>query len=457
MNLIDEIEIKNQVIFNHTQSLIDRSKIYFNAINQWIQSNKNYPKILISESEPTLFLSAFVAAVTAKCPVFLCNPQWGTQEWAQVHELVNPNLLISQGKITDYQNLSNHSGEILENLIMIPTGGTSGNIKFAVHTWETLTASVRGVQQYFKTPTIHSFCTLPLYHVSGLMQWMRSLLTDGQLMITSFQSVEAEDWINFNPTHYFISLVPTQLQRVLQNPVLTHWLSQFQVIFLGGAPPWLELLQHSRLSQIPLALTYGMTETASQIVTLKPSEFLAGNNSSGQILPHARIKICNESGEELLTNQPGLITIEADSLMLGYYQNNFNPQMRINRLIPDDLGYRNQQGYLTIVGRQSNKIITGGENVFPSEVEGVIRSTGLVQDICVMGKPDQYWGEIVVAVYVPSSKPASLEELKQAIIGKLSKFKHPKLWITLEQLPRNSQGKLNHKCLRELIKNYQDQ
>ena len=80
-----------------------------------------------------------------------------------------------------------------------------------------------------------------------------------------------------------------------------------------------------------------------------------------------------------------------------------------------------------------------------------------VQDICVMGKPDQYWGEIVVAVYVPSCKPASGVELQQAIIGKLSKFKHPKLWIPLQQLPRNSQGKLNHKCLRELIKNYQDQ
>jgi len=457
MNLIDEIQRKNQVIFNRNRSLIELSKKCLNEINQWIKSNKNYPKILISESEPTLFLSAFVAAVTAKCPVFLCNPQWGTQEWAQVHELVNPNLLISQGKITDYQNLSNYDSEIIENLIMIPTGGTSGNIKFAVHTWETLTASVRGVQQYFKTPTIHSFCTLPLYHVSGLMQWMRALLTDGQLMITSFKTVEAEDWINFNPTHYFISLVPTQLQRVLQNPLLTHWLSQFQVVFLGGAPSWLDLLQHSRLSQIPLALTYGMTETASQIVTLKPSEFLAGNNSSGQILPHARIKICNEIGEELQPHQPGLITIETESLMLGYYQHNFNPEMPIHRFIPDDLGYWDEQGYLTIVGRQSNKIITGGENVFPSELEAVIRSTGLVQDICVMGKPDQYWGEIVVAVYVPSSKPASLEELKQAIIGKLSKFKHPKLWIPLQQLPRNSQGKLNHKCLRELIKNYQDQ
>ncbi|VXD21089.1 O-succinylbenzoic acid--CoA ligase [Planktothrix serta PCC 8927] len=457
MNLIDEINKKNLIFLNNKESFVDICKTQLNDLNQWINSNKNYPKILLSESDPILFLSAFVAAVTAKCPVFLCNPHWGEQEWMQVYQLVQPNLLISQGQISDYQNPCNNNHEILQNLIMIPTGGTSGNIKFAVHTWETLTASVRGVQEYFQTSTIDSFCTLPLYHVSGLMQWMRSLLTDGQLIITSFKTVEAEDWINFNPTDYFISLVPTQLQRLLQHPSLIDWLSQFQGILLGGAPPWLDLLEQSRFHQIPLALTYGMTETASQIVTLKPSDFLSGNNSSGKVLPHAQIKIYDENQEELKLNQPGLIKIESDALMLGYYQENFDPQLRINCFIPDDLGYWDKQGYLTLVGRQSNKIITGGENVFPSEVEMVIRSTGLVEDICVIGKPDQYWGEIVVAVYVSGFKQVNLVDLKQAIIGKLSKFKHPKLWISLEQLPRNSQGKLNQKLIQEWVRDYQDQ
>ncbi|MBD2482414.1 2-succinylbenzoate--CoA ligase [Planktothrix sp. FACHB-1365] len=453
MDFIDKIKSQNQVNLDQKEFLTN----YLQEINHWQKSNKSYPKILISESEPLLFLSAFVAAVTVKCPVFLCNPQWGKEEWKQVYELVKPNLLISQGRILEYKNPSPKTHELLQNLIMVPTGGTSGNIKFAVHTLDTLTASVIGVQQYFQTPAIHSFCTLPLYHVSGLMQWMRSLLTDGQFMITSFKSVEAEDWINFNPHDCFISLVPTQLYRLLQQPSLTNWLSQFQIVLLGGAPPWLELLEQSRLAQIPLALTYGMTETASQIVTLKPPDFLRGNNSCGKVLPHAKIKIQDQNGGELKPNQPGLITIEADSLMLGYYHDNFDPQRRINSFIPDDLGCWDEQGYLTLVGRQSNKIITGGENVFPAEVEAVIRSTGLVQDICVIGKPDEYWGEIVVAVYVPSFKQVSLVELKQAMIGKLSKFKHPKLWISLEQLPRNSQGKLNQKLIQEFVRDYQDQ
>ncbi|VXD22259.1 2-succinylbenzoate--CoA ligase [Planktothrix paucivesiculata] len=448
MNLIDEIP--NRLTSNNTDSLIDCSNTQLQIIDQWINSNKNYPKILISESDPILFLSAFVAAVTVKCPFFLCNPQWGEQEWKQVNELVKPNLLISQGKILDYQNPSNHH-EILENLIMIPTGGTSGKIKFTVHDLDSLTASVQGVQKYFQTPNINCFCTLPLYHVSGFMQWMRSLLTNGQLIITSFKTVEAEEWINFNPANYFISLVPTQLHRLLQYPSLTHWLSKFQIVLLGGAPPWLELLEQSRFYQIPLALTYGMTETASQIVSLKPSDFLGGNNSCGNVLPHAEIKIYDQNGEELKANQSGIIRIKSDSLMLGYYQDNFDPQLRINCFTPDDLGYWDEQGYLTLVGRQSNKIITGGENVFPAEVEAVILSTGLVKDICVLGKPDQYWGEIVVAVYVANYKQVSEVELEQAILGKLSKFKHPKLWIPVEQLPRNSQGKINQKQIKQLV------
>ncbi|SKB11638.1 O-succinylbenzoic acid--CoA ligase [Planktothrix sp. PCC 11201] len=454
MNLIDKIQ--NGLILNDKDRLIDISKTHLQNINLWINSNKNYPKILISESDPILFLSAFVAAVTAKCPVFLCNPQWGQQEWIQVYQLVKPNLLISQGRISDYQKPLNSNHEILKNLIMIPTGGTSGNIKFTVHNWDSLTASVIGVQQYFQFPTINSFCALPLYHVSGLMQWMRSLLTNGQLVLTSFKTVEAEDWINFNPTNYFISLVPTQLHRLLQYPSLTRWLSQFQIVLLGGAPPWLELLEQSRFYQIPLALTYGMTETASQIVTLRPSDFLQDNNSCGKVLPHAQIKIYNENGEELKTNQLGIIKIKADSLMLGYYQDNFEPNLRINSFTTDDLGYWNEQGYLTLVRRQSNKIITGGENVFPAEVEAVIFSTGLVKDICVIGKPDQYWGEIVVAVYVPNYKQLLEVELEQAILGKLSKFKHPKLWISVEQLPRNSQGKLNQQQIQEWVMGYQD-
>jgi O-succinylbenzoic acid--CoA ligase len=225
---------------------------------------------------------------------------------------------------------------------------------------------------------------------------------------------------------------------------------------LGGAPAWAELLEQARRHSIPLALTYGMTETASQVVTLKPEAFLAGNNSCGQVLPHAQVTIRSSTGELLGSNQTGIITIEADSLTLGYYPEaeTLNRKSKIQNLKSDDLGFFDEQGYLTIIGRRSNKIITGGENVFPAEVEAAILATQLVADVCVIGLPDQYWGQVVTAVYVPSSLNVFPASLRAAVEDKLSRFKRPKYWVPVESLPRNAQGKVNYEQLKKVATDF---
>jgi O-succinylbenzoic acid--CoA ligase len=419
------------------------------------------PKIFIAEPDPIRFLAGFIAARAAGCHIFLCNPNWVDWEWQQVFALVQPDLIL--GQVTN-PTISlppspptpsfSHSAPI-----MIPTGGSSGQIRFAIHTWETLMASVRGFQEYFGENPINSCCVLPLYHVSGLMQFMRSLTTGGRLIITSFKHLESGEQFDFDPVDFFISLVPTQLQRCLQNSQLTSWLSRFQTVLLGGAPAWGSLFDQARRYSIPLAPTYGMTETASQVVTLKPKDFLAGNSSSGRVLPHAKVTIRSSTGEILGANQTGKITIQADSLTLGYY-----PELSPNRLnsptqqpanpptFPtDDLGFFDEWGYLNVVGRSSNKIITGGENVFPSEVEAAIQATQLVADVCVTGVPDLQWGQVVTAVYVPCLQTVSTALLQTVLEDKLSKYKRPKYWVPVESLPRNSQGKVNYEQLQKVV------
>ena len=323
---------------------------------------------------------------------------------------------------------------------MIPTGGSSGKIKFAIHTWETLTASVQGFTEYFSINVVNSFCILPLYHVSGLMQFMRSFTTGGKLVITSSKKLETSQLPNINPADFFISLVPTQLQKLLQNPELTQWLSKFSTVLLGGAPPWDELLEKARYHQIRLAPTYGMTETASQIATLKPDEFLQGKFNSGKILPHAKI---------IIDNQPGNINIQSQSLALGYY-----PQMWENRdnFVVDDIGFLDNQDYLHIIGRNSDKIITGGENVYPTEIESAIRKTQMVIDVCVIGIADKHWGQALTAIYTPKNKNISHIEIHNQLKNQLSKFKIPKYWISLANLPRNVQGKINRQQLQKIAK-----
>ncbi|MEH2037327.1 2-succinylbenzoate--CoA ligase [Nostoc sp.] len=406
------------------------------------------PKIILAEREPLRFLASFIAACAANCPVFLCNPDWGTQEWQQVFDLVQPNIIWGKLLHTPTSPVSQSLVPSPQSpFIMIPTGGSSGQIKFAIHTWETLVSSVQGFTEYFQVKQVNSFCVLPLYHVSGLMQFMRSFTTAGKLAIQPFKAVESGQIFNIKQSEFFISLVPTQLQRLLQNPELTEWLSQFNTVLLGGAPAWNELLEKARFHRIRLAPTYGMTETASQIATLKPDDFLSGKISSGQILPHAKVTIRNQQGEILNYNQIGNITIHAQSLALGYY-----PKTRENQtdFQVDDLGFLDEQGHLNIVGRNSDKIITGGENIYPAEIESAIQSTQMVADICVIGIPDKHWGQALTAIYIPKKSDISALKIQTLLKDKLSKFKIPKYWIPQQNLPRNSQGKINRQQLQQI-------
>ena len=252
--------------------------------------------------------------------MFLCDRAWQQQEWQQVMSLAQPDLIFGDRSIADSVTIT--TPEICFQpalpeypLIMIPTGGTSGNIRFTMHTWETLSASVMGFQKYFDCREINSFCTLPLYHVSGLMQFMRSFLTGGNLVICSYKAIQTAP-IKLNTEDYFISLVPTQLQQLIKT--VPDWLSGFKTVLLGGAPAMRSLLDTAREYKIRVAPTYGMTETASGIVALKPEDFLAGNNSSGGVLPHAKIAI-EPVDNKPIGNKVGLLEISCASLCLGYY------------------------------------------------------------------------------------------------------------------------------------------
>jgi O-succinylbenzoic acid--CoA ligase len=190
-----------------------------------------------------------------------------------------------------------------------------------------------------------------------------------------------------------------------------------------------------------------MTETASQIATLKPNDFLNGKVNSGKILPHAQVKICNQQGQMLQANQIGNITIKALSLCLGYYPNMWSNQKYLQ---VDDIGFLDEQGYLNIVGRNSDKIITGGENIYPIEIESAIRATQMVADVCVIGIPDKQWGQALTAIYIPKNADTSVDKIKTILSLQLSRFKIPKHWISIDNLPRNAQGKVNRQELQQI-------
>lgn len=408
---------------------------------RWGCSSLQPPTVVVAEAEPVRCLAAILAGWQTGATVVLANPHWGQREWQQVDMLLQPNRrqpLLPNWKLylADIPCAEPQS-------LLIATGGTSGQIKFARHTWTTLMASVQGFQAHFQIATVNAYCVLPLYHVSGFMQALRTLTTSGQLILQPYAKLKQGSLLPLPAENSgFLSLVPTQLQELLnQGNAYLPWLRQFQAILLGGAPPWPALLAQARSCSIPLAPTYGMTETASQIATLHPAEFLAGQTGSGRILPHATVQILNDQGQPQPPNTPGRLAITAQSLCHGYLA---HPPSGLSQasFLTDDLGYLDSQGYLHLLGRHSTTLITGGEKVQPEELEALLLVAGLVQAVCVVGIPDSHWGQAVCALVVPKPQ-LFFADLAHWLAPRVVSYKRPKYWVCLENLPQSAQGKIN--------------
>lgn len=429
-------------------------------------------RIFLVESDPVDFLAGFLSALAAGHHLILGNPRWEQREWQQALALTTPTLIWGQSPLSaeplslSNQPLSNQLEPVTQQppsnsqnpTVLIPTGGSSGNLRFASHTWETLIASVQGFHQFFGGDRLHSCCVLPLFHVSGLMQVMRTLRTGSLLALPNFKYLEQGQLPERDMTNWFLSLVPTQLHRLLQEPVTIPWLQQFRAILLGGAPAWGDLLEQGRTLRLPLAPTYGMTETAAQIATQYPQDFLAGR-SGYTVLPHAQVTLVPTAESSVVASTaaaqsstlPGVVGIWASSLFWGYGPDGADGRNRGDRpFLTDDIGYLDQSGKLHLLGRASDKIITGGENVFPAEVESAIWATGLVRDVAVLGMGDRHWGECVTALYVPKSPNLAATDIAARLAATLSRYKRPKRWLACTQLPRNTQGKLNRTELYHL-------
>jgi O-succinylbenzoic acid--CoA ligase len=364
-------------------------------------------------------MEAFACAAGSTHPVFLADPSWSQAQRAVLSEHLR-------------QAAGSPAGD--RGWLMIPSGGTSGRLKFARHDQDTIAAAVAGFQAHFGTALVNCVGVLPLHHVSGLMAWMRSALTGGAYLPWDWKRLEAGDLPPIAGPGRFISLVPTQLQRLLGNPGTVAWLRGFRAIFVGGGPSWPDLTEAAARARLPISLGYGMTETAAMVTALRPQEFLSGRRDSGTALPHARVGVAAD----------GLIRIEGESLFRGYFPERDGGA----GLLTQDLGAVDAEGRLTVLGRRDDVIITGGRKVDPREVEAALMATGLFTDVAVMGVPDAEWGQTVVACHPGADRPTNPAGLASAL-GGLAGFKRPRRYVPVEDWPRNAQGKVNRAALIE--------
>jgi fatty-acyl-CoA synthase len=260
-------------------------------------------------------------------------------------------------------------------------------------------------------------------------------------------------------TRFFI--VPAALQMVIQHPKAQETdFSRLKYVMYGAAPIPLELLRQAvtTISNADFLQCYGMTETTGTIAMLWPEDHALedGNprmRSAGKALPGVELKIVGEDGQELPRGQVGEVVTRSSNNMLGYWN---LPEATAKTLTGDgwvhtgDAAYMDEDGYIYIQDRMKDMIISGGENVYPAEVESAIYGHPDIAEVAVIGVPDERWGEAVKACVVP--KPGREVDPVSVIAWareRIAPFKVPKSIDIIPELPRNPSGKILRRSLRE--------
>ncbi|CAN1212828.1 2-succinylbenzoate--CoA ligase [Tumidithrix helvetica PCC 7403] len=297
---------------------------------------------------------------------------------------------------------------------------------------------------------------LPLFHVGGLSIIWRSVLDGSTITLEPRFDLDRVLQAIATGKITLISLVPTMLTRILDrlsqsdlSDRIEEW-QNLRGILLGGAAPSEQLLERCLELKLPIMPTYGMTETASQIATLSTQDVMRRRGSVGQPLPCCQVKIVAiDSPEiELSIGAIGQILVKGANVMAGYVNPPTAKTLRDGWLHTGDLGYVDSEGFLYVVSRRTDLIISGGENIYPAELEEILMLHPTIQDACVVGVSDREWGQIVVAVLV-TTELLTVAEIREFCLSRdLAKYKLPKAIHRVDRLPKTASGKLaRHKVL----------
>ncbi len=292
---------------------------------------------------------------------------------------------------------------------------------------------------------------LPLYHVGGLAVFLRSCLYGtGVLLHNRFDVAQVSEVLDQLPVT-MISLVPTMLYRLLEHR--SNWdLPHLRCVLLGGAAAHSDLLARAFAAGIPIHTTYGLTEAASQVATMLPDGVRQKPGSVGRGLLFTQTRIVDQAGGDLPVGEIGEVWVSGPTVMRGYY-NNPNATAEVLHagwLRTGDIGYLDAAGDLFILQRRSDLIISGGENVLPSEVEAVLKAHPAVADVVVVGVADPEWGQKVAAVVIPSAA-VTAADLQSYARDHLAGPKLPRLFRFVDAFPQTASGKVQRAKVRALF------
>ncbi|UOQ94203.1 o-succinylbenzoate--CoA ligase [Halobacillus shinanisalinarum] len=336
---------------------------------------------------------------------------------------------------------------------MMYTSGTTGKPKAVMHTygnhWFSAVASALNLGLSASDKWL---VCLPLFHIGGFSILMKNVIYGMPIrMLDRFDAKVINNGIRHHGVT-IVSVVTVMLQRLMKDLQENSYPASFRCVLLGGGPVPKPLLHKASEKSIPVFQTYGMTETSSQIVTLSPSEALRKLGSAGKALAPATLKIFVD-GRIAKPYETGEIHVKGPMVSSGYYKKG---HQEAEYLATGDAGYLDEEGFLYVVDRVKDMIISGGENIYPAEVESVLIGIEGVEEVAVTGMVDDEWGEVPAAFIVKKEgTDISFEKMATYCRDHLAPYKIPKQLFIISQLPRNASNKIVRRKLFQSVEGEQ--
>lgn len=395
----------------------------------------------------------------------ICAPERhsGISDLAAIHRCATVLTLdgIGEGSLADFAHaqptqFADAAPDWNDLAAILYTSGTTGRSKGAMLSHANLASNALTLADVWRFTSrdalIHA---LPIYHTHGLFTATNTILLSGGSLLFR-RKFDAGDVISMFPLATAMMGVPTYYARLLQHPGLTRESTRHMRLFVSGSAPLLEDTHRRFREKTGHAILerYGMTETGMNTSNPYDGERIAG--TVGRPLPGIRLRVTNPAtGARVADGEAGMIEVKGPNVFAGYWR---KPELSKTEFRPDgyfitgDLGRLGGEGYLTIVGRAKDLIITGGLNVYPKEVESELEALEGVSEAAVIGISHVDFGEAVTAIVVPDIG-ASLDEAEMLARLKLrlANYKLPKRVIVADCLPRNAMGKVQKNLLRETL------
>ncbi|WP_371873812.1 o-succinylbenzoate--CoA ligase [Dictyobacter arantiisoli] len=298
---------------------------------------------------------------------------------------------------------------------------------------------------------------MPLFHIGGLSILIKNVIYGIRIAVYEKFDAQVINQALREQQVTIISVVTVMLQRMLAaldaeqgDGRYPTWL---RCVLLGGGPAPRTLLEDCARRAVPVVQSYGLTESCSQAVTLSPRDALRKLGSAGRPLLPVQLRIMHED-VVAQPNQAGVICLKGPSITGGY---DHRPEATASTiqdgwLATGDIGYVDEEGYLYVLDRRSDLIISGGENVYPAEIEAALLSHPEVIEAGVCGEADAQWGQVPIAfVHLQAGSALTMEALLEYVSTRLARFKQPRRIYLVAELPRNSSGKLLRRELNKLL------